>query len=130
LPAGAVLQLVDNYMTLDPSGEIGGYASPNFRRGKEVWTSHFEAWVALPNQKQIVRPADKKSYPLVPAVGPYDPLAAAKVQWVVFVSKCDETKSPCVYFGAPVLACGRAGKANEYEGLGVVPAKCPLPPDP
>jgi hypothetical protein len=128
LPAAAVLQLVDGFTSPDPGGQPGGLGSAAFKRGAEIRQQHFEAWLALPKERVIVRPADQSRYPLVPVAGAYDDVAAAKAQWVVFVSKCKETGGACVYYGPPAQICSRSSLANEADGLQVFPAKCPSPP--
>jgi hypothetical protein len=128
-PTGGVLQLVDGFVTPDPKGYPGGLGSAAFYRGKEIWQRHLEAWLALPGARIIIRPADKMRYPLLPAKGQYDPSAAARSQWVVFVSKCKETNSACVYYGPPATACARSRQANEYDGLDIIPRSCGLSPN-
>ena len=92
--------------------------------------THVEAWLALPKQQLIVRPADGSRYPLVPAGGAADAAKAAKTQGVVFVSRCKETKSACVYYGPPALTCARSTEAKESDALQILPRKCPsLPPE-
>jgi hypothetical protein len=126
-PTGAVLQLVAGFVTPDPKGYPGGLGSAAFYRGKEIWQRHLEAWLAIPKERIIIRPADKTHYPLVPAEGQYDPSAAARAQWVVFVSKCKETESACVYYGPPATACSRSRQANEHDGLDIIPRSCSRP---
>lgn len=123
-PEGAVLQMVDGFSTPDPSGQPGWLGSTAFKRGSEIRKQHHEAWVALPKEKVIIRPADGARYPLLPAAGPDDESRAAKAQWVVFVPKCKETKGPCVYYGDPVHACARSYEANEADALIVFPWNC------
>ena len=130
LPEGAVLQLVDAFTSPADPASIGGLGSTSFKRGAKVLQTHVEAWLALPNQQQIIRPTDGTRYPLLPARGAPSVTVAAKAQWVVFVSTCKETKSACVYYGPPALSCARSSEAGESDALQIHPRKCPsLPAD-
>jgi hypothetical protein len=125
LPAGAVLQMVDGFTTPDPGGQPGGLGSAAFKRGEEIRKQHFEAWLALPKDRAVIRLEDRSRYPLVATTGRYDESQAAKAQWVVFVSRCEENKGgPCVLYGPPAQACSRSSKQKESDGLLVYPAKC------
>jgi hypothetical protein len=128
LPEGAVLQLVDGFTSPADPATVGGLGSTSFQRGAKVLQTHVEAWLALPKQQQIVRPADGSRYPLLPARGAANVTQAAKAQWVVFVSSCRETKSPCVYYGPPALTCARSTEARESDALQIHPRKCPSLP--
>jgi hypothetical protein len=128
LPDGAVLQLVDGFTSPADPASVGGLGSTSFQRGAKVLQTHVEAWLALPRQQQIVRPADGARFPLIPASGAADAAKAAKAQWVVFVSRCKESKGPCVYYGPPALTCARSTEARESDALQIHPRKCPSLP--
>jgi hypothetical protein len=53
------------------------------------------------------RPNSGEWYPLVAAPNTQRTVTPDRLQWMVFVSRCSEVDSGCVYYGAPADVCGR-----------------------
>jgi hypothetical protein len=116
LPPGAVLQFVDGVWESVAPHLLGTFGRTISKTRGGAVELLLEAWLALPEERLIYRPADKKLYPLVPARGKYDASNARRLQWMLFSKTCPEVKGPCVYFGAPLDVCRRnEGAVREGE---------------
>jgi hypothetical protein len=126
LPQGAVLQFVDGIVVpvpYPPEVDLGRMLY-RAQESDDVYEQFLEAWVALPGQRLIYCPVKKRLYPLVAARGEYDAAEAGKLQWMVFVPKCPETGSACVYFGNPRDVCRKHRSLTKDASLWVEPPEC------
>jgi hypothetical protein len=132
--AKGVLQFVDGIVEPTTRSQLdkvkpspSDLAMRTFREGADQWfAQRLEAWVLKADEGRIVRPSTGQSYPVLPARGGPAGKASARLQWMVLVPKCPETKSACVYFGDPVDVCGRYFDGTTREAgqeLWIVPKK-------
>jgi hypothetical protein len=105
---GGRLQFVDGIV--EPEKVQGVSVSRHvYEGGKEArgFTQRLEAWILDLERQKIVRPATGEEYPLVHASREYSAEGASRLQWMVFVPSCPETRSGCVYYGKPIDVCRR-----------------------
>jgi hypothetical protein len=125
-----ILQFVDG--VVDTSTVAAAYADDEVFAADSVsrddglrFDRVLQAWVIDRSTHRARRPNSGEWYPLVAAPNTQRTVTPDRLQWMVFVSRCSEVSSGCVYYGAPEDVCGRYfdQTSRETGALWIAPAR-------